>query len=251
MKKQDVSTTGEDLMRRLLIAGFLISLGSITTSCWGQDPASPQAPAPQDQAQTPAEKNQTVTVAAGTRIPLSLTGPITNKAARPGAPVRAVTGFPVTVGTQLAIPAGAYLDGVIDHVDKRGRYGPTVQMHFTRLIFPNGYTVPLDGKNLQAKVLSTDPAPEASILQTTGGPAMSFAGQQTLPPLPPLPHSGPSTGLIVGGLVGTAAVGILALVFAGHHRGNAVLFDSGWQFDMALQTPLVIDLGSAAISGGQ
>lgn len=237
-------------MRRLLIAGFLISLGSITTSCWGQDPTSPQTPAPQDQAQTPAQKNQTVTVAAGTRIPLSLASPITNKAARPGAPVRAVTGFPVTVGTQLAIPAGAYVDGVIDHVNKGGRSGPTVQMHFTRLIFPSGYTVPLDGKTLQARVRSTDPAPEASMPQTTDGPAMAFAGQQA-PPLPPLPHSGPSTGIIVGGVVGTVAVGVLALVFAGHHRGNSVLFDSGWQFDIALQTPLVIDLGSAAISGGQ
>ena len=232
-------------MRRLLIAGFLISL-----ACWGQDPTSLQTPAPQDQAQTPAEKSQTVTVAAGTRIPLSLSSPITNKAARPGAPVRAVTGFPVTVGTQLAIPSGAYVDGVIDHVNKGGRSGPTVQMHFTRLIFPSGYTVPLDGKNLQARMLSTDPAPEASMLQTTDGPAMAFAGQQA-PPLPPLPHSGPSTGLIVGGVVGTVAVGVLALVFAGHHRGNGVLFDSGWQFDIALQTPLVIDLGSAAISGAQ
>lgn len=238
-------------MRKLLIAAFLISLGSITTSCWGHDPASPQTPVPQDQAQTPAEKNQTVTVAAGTRIPLSLSSPITNKGARPGAPVRAVTGFPVAVGTQLAIPPGAYVDGVIDQVNKSGRSGPTVEMHFTRLIFPNGYTVSLDGKNLQAKVLSTDPAPEASILQTTDGPVMAFAGQQTPPPLPPLPHSGPSTGLIVGGVVATAAVGILAFVFAGHHRGNGVLFDSGWQFDIALQTPLVIDLGSAAINGAQ
>lgn len=238
-------------MRRLLIAAFLISVGSVTTSCWGQDPASPQTPAAQDQAQTPAEKNQTVTVAAGTRIPLSLSSPITNKGARPGAPVRAVTGFPVAVGTQLAIPAGAYVDGVIDNVNKHGRSGPTLQMHFTRLIFPSGYAVLLDGKNLQAKVLSSDPAPEASMLQTTDGRAMAFAGQQTPPPLPPLPHSGPNTGLIVGGVVVTAAVGILALVFAGHHRGNGVLFDSGWQFDMALQTPLVIDLGSAAISGAQ
>ena len=236
-------------MRRLLIAAFLISLGSVTTSCWGQDPALPQTPAPQDQAQTPAEKNQTVTVAAGTRIALSLASPITNKGARAGAPVRAVTGFPVTVGTQLAIPVGAYVEGVIEHVNKRS--GPTIEMHFTRLIFPSGYAVPLDGKNLLAKALSTDPTSEAGILPITDGPEMAFAGQQTPPPLPPLPHSGPHTGLIVGGVVATAAVGILAIVFAGHHRGNGVLFDSGWQFDMVLQAPLAIDLGSASISGVQ
>jgi hypothetical protein len=51
-------------------------------------------------------------------------------------------------------------------------------------------------------------------------------------------------------MVGTAAIAVLAIVLTGHHRaGNALLFDTGWQFDMVLQNPLVIDLGSAGITG--
>lgn len=236
-------------MGRLLIVGFLVGLG-----CWGQDavPNTQQTPAAQDQAQPAAPKDQTVTIPAGTRIPLSLASPITNKAARPGAPVRATTGFPVTVGTQLAIPVGAYVDGVIDHITKGSSSGPSLQMHFTRLIYPNGYTVTLDGANVQARLLEPNAAPssETAALQENGGATMAFAGQQSPPAPPPLPHSGPNTGLIVGGLVGTAAIGILAVVLLGHHHaGNALLFDTGWQFDMVLQSPVMIDMGSAGING--
>ena len=79
-------------------------------------------------------EKQTITIPVGTRIPLALASPITSKA-RPGDAVRAVTGFPVTVGTQLAIPVGTYVEGVIDKVTKGGRSGPSLQMHFTRILF--------------------------------------------------------------------------------------------------------------------
>jgi type IV secretion system protein VirB10 len=228
-------------MRRLVIIAFLASM-----ACLAQ-----QSPAPQDQSQQPPPgKGQAVIIPAGTRIPLALASPITNKGAKPGAPVRATTGFPVTVGTQVAIPTGAYVQGVIDHVKKSGS-GGSLQMHFTRLIYPNGYTVMLDGTNVQAKADEggSNTAQSAALAQT-GVPTLGFAAQQSPPPLPPLPHSGPNTGLIVGGMVGTAAIAVLAIVLTGHHRaGNALLFDTGWQFDMVLQNPLVIDLGSAGITG--
>ena len=228
-------------MRTLVTIAFLISV-----TCLAQ-----QTPASQDQAQLPPlAKEQTVTIPAGTRIALSLTSPITNKAARPGAPVRATTGFPVTVGTQLAIPTGAYVEGGIDHVTKNSRSGPSLQMHFTRLIYPNGYAVMLDGTNVQAKAREENSnAPQSVALSETGGATLAFAGQQSPPPLPPLPHSGPNTGLVVGGVVGAVAVAVLALAFGHHRADNAMLFDAGWQFDMVLQNPLVIDLGSSGING--
>lgn len=232
-------------MRRLVSIAFLASM-----ACLAQ-----QLPASQDQSQQPPPaKEQIVAIPAGTRIPLSLASPITDKAARPGEPVRATTGFPVTVGTQVVIPTGAYVYGVIDHVTKNGRSGPSLQMHFTRLIYPSGYTVMLDGTNVQAKTDEENSnAPQLAALSQTGVTTLAFAGQQSpppLPPLPPLPHSGPNTGLIVGGVLGTVAVATLAIVLTGHHRaGNALLFDTGWQFDMVLQNPLVIDLGSARING--
>ncbi|MGA7089859.1 MAG: hypothetical protein WA737_03500 [Candidatus Acidiferrales bacterium] len=36
---------------------------------------------------------------------------------------------------------------------------------------------------------------------------------------------------------------VALLVLAAHHNGgsSAVLFDTGWQFEMALQSPLTVD----------
>lgn len=107
--------------------------------------AKPQLPAPQDQTNNPPIAQAIITLPAGTRIQLALTSPITNRNARVGYAVRAAVVFPVAVGSQLAIPVGTYLEGVVDRVKGHDAYGrPGVEVHFTRMIFANGYTVPLD-----------------------------------------------------------------------------------------------------------
>ena len=129
----------------LLIAAFS-NLAQATT-------ANPQAAAP-EQSPARAPESQTIVIPAGTRIPMSLASPIQVKSARPGAAVRAVTGFPVTVGSQLAIPAGTYVEGVIDKLVKHGRTGPTLQMHFTRILYSNGYSTAIDGANVMARLIT-------------------------------------------------------------------------------------------------
>jgi hypothetical protein len=191
----------------------LIGLVAAST-CWAQEPA-------------------TITISAGTRIPLVLASPITNKSARPGNAIRAVTGFPVTVGTQLAIPAGTYVEGVIDKKTKGRRPGPSLRIHLTRMLFPNGYSVAVDGINTQANaVRSGFPGPSALGLQQSQG-------------LPPLPNSGTHIGAMAGA-AGAAVAGIVAIVLLSHHQGGGVLFDTGWQFEMVLQSPLTLDAASVA-----
>jgi len=236
-------------MRTFVLVGLLAA-----TACWGQETVSnPQQPPVQNEAQAQAPEppqNPTITIPAGTQIPLALASPVTYKAARPGTAIRATTAFPVTVGTQLAIPAGAYVEGVIDHATRRSRYGPSMQMHFTRLVYSNGYSVAIEGTTTQAKAVSpASGSPEVAAIPSEADGIYSFSGQQspTPPPLPPLPHVGPSVGVIVGATVGVAAVGILTIVLLGHHGGsNFVLFDTGWQFQMVLQSPLTVDAASAA-----
>jgi hypothetical protein len=46
--------------------------------------------------------------------------------------------------------------------------------------------------------------------------------------------------------VGSAAVTILAVVFGHRHRYDNALFDSGWQFEMVLQSPLLLDADKVA-----
>jgi uncharacterized 2Fe-2S/4Fe-4S cluster protein (DUF4445 family) len=60
----------------------------------------------------------------------------------------------------------------------------------------------------------------------------------------------------VGLAVGGAAAVVAIVVLEHHHRGNSgVLFDTGWQFEMVLESPVTVDAASvaaaAAPSGAQ
>ncbi len=229
-------------MRIFVFVGLLAA-----AACWAQEAASnPQPPSSQVSAQAAAaSQKQTITVPAGTRISLSLASPITSKAARPGGSVRAVTGFPVTVGTQLVIPVGTYVEGVIDKVTKKGRPDAGLQMHFTRMLFPSGYGVAIDGANTQGKVLRPEPnSTEIAALPSVSGANYALPSQST-PALTPPPHVGPSTGEIVGIAV-ASAVPVVAILLWHRGRGDRVIFDTGWQFEMVLQSPLTLDAASVA-----
>jgi hypothetical protein len=221
-------------MRIFILVGVLAA-----SACWAQEPGlDPQQPAPQVETQAPAA-SQTITIPAGTRIPLALVSQITSKA-RPGDGVRAATTFPVTVDSQLAIPVGTFMEGVIDKVKKGGRSGPSLQMHFTRILYANGYSVPIEGNNTQARAVPPEGSfREASAIAGEGEPSYVLAAQ----------HSpGPSKAAAIGITVGVAAAGAIAVVLLTRHAGGGVdvLFDTGWQFEMVLQAPLSVDAASIA-----
>ncbi len=186
-------------------------------------------------------------VPAGTAVALTLLTPIQSKATKVGDSVRAVVAFPVTVGTQVMIPAGTYVEGMVNAVTP---HGPSVKIHFTRMLFANGYSVPLDAVNTQAAV--DWPVLPAAGPQRVGELAWGNAPQvgvvrveQTSPgnpTLPPLPEEGPSKGVVIGAALGGTAALVLISVLTMHHRsGNFVMFDNGWQFQMVLAAPLTLD----------
>jgi hypothetical protein len=241
----------------------LVGLLAASTS-WAQQPPAPntqQSPS-QVQPQAPAAgQQQTIIVPAGTRIPAKLASPVTAKSGRPGDTVRAVTTFPVTVDTQLAIPAGTYIEGVIDKVNRRGPSGPVLLMHFTRILYGNGYAVPVDATNTQAKLVS----PKESSPNSSAGPSPVTLATlwnsslvlnqspaqfptQPLPSLQPLAAPPSHLGAIIGVAVASAVVVVLAIVVGAKHGGghNSFLFDTGWQFEMVLQSPLSVDVASIA-----
>lgn len=266
-------------MRRLAL-GFLL----VASTCYAQQasPNLPQAQA-QNQAQgTTAVPSGTITVPAGTQIPLTLASPITDKA-RKGDTVRAAVAFPVTVGNQLAIPVGAYVQGTITQITKHSRSGPSVKMQFSTLVYANGYTVALNGGNLQAKLTTTPDSaspetaviagtptigaskygiaatsietndPQASEPSSTDANGYALAGHaaraaQTSPTLMPPPNPGPNKGLIIGLAVGGAAAVVISAIVFGHQvrsvAGGDILFDTGWQFNMVLENPLTVNAAS-------
>jgi len=220
-------------------------------------PAAPDSSAPAAQvaparAGQNAPAGQAITVPTGTTLQLTLMSAVKSKSTHAGDTVRAVVAFPVTIGTALAIPAGTFVDGDVLQVTARPKGGqqPSFRVHFTRLVFSNGYSVALNGENTQALVLPLDssaPTNEVAELAPLRMPGSRFAmgeGQQQPPTLPPLPRVGPNPA-VVGGAIGGgfAALVVLMLVLAHHSANNTdfLLYDAGWQFQMILDSPLTLD----------
>ena len=232
----------------------LVALFLIASLCSAQTPtAIPAAAGPA----TPGTPSVSVTVPQGTTIALTLVSSIRSKTTKPGDPVRAMVAFPVTVGTQLAIPAGTYVEGTINAVTARPPHGqaPEVQLHFTRLLFSNGYSAPLDADNTQALLVGPEfnPQPIAELADARDGAPIlgeGFGGPAQNPPtLPPLPREGPNPAVVAGATIGgTALLLVLGLVLGHRHMTNTdyILFDGGWQFQIALQQPLTLDASQVA-----
>jgi hypothetical protein len=130
----------------------------------------------------------------------------------------------------VAIPPGTYLDGVIDQVTRRGSHAGFT-MHFTHMVFTNGYTVSLSAATADTR---------AGLLPTGG---MAF--QSTTPTVsqPSLP--GPSRGAIIGLGVGSAVAAAAAAVIFGR-RGGDLYMRAGWRFEMVLADPLSLDAEKVA-----
>lgn len=135
--------------------------------------SAPQAPPPQTAAPVehsaagapPSAATQALTVPAGTAIPVTLINPIRSRTSKPGDAVRATVAFPVTVGSAVAIPAGSYVEGALEQVTPRakGTGQPAVKIHFTRLVYANGYSVELDAENSEARLdAPAAPSPASS-----------------------------------------------------------------------------------------
>jgi len=241
-------------MRTVLMLTLLSALPCLAQELPGpqQSPTEPQQQVPAAQPET-APPETTITVPEGTRLQLALANPLRTRDAHVGDIVRAVTTFPVTVGQDLAIPQGAFVEGSIVRVGKRGstRFDG-LQIEFKQLVYSNGYNVALDGSVAEARAME----PSTNSKGVNGAPGLlSNALQQGPPPPqpPPLPQVGPPKGPIIaaslGGTVGLMVIGII--LGRRHGRDQARDFDTGFQFEIVLHTPLTLDkaLVAAAISG--
>jgi hypothetical protein len=181
-------------------------------------------------------ENQAITIPAGTHVPLILTAPMRARATQKGDSVRAVTAFPITVGKQVAIPAGTYVEGLIDKVIKRGPSGRAgLQMHFTRIVFVNGYNVLLSGANAEARRQGEEAKPpEAFSGRNSAMTGMALGFQQP-------PRIGPSPGELAGIGIGVAAAVTVTAILLGRRHAGDIVFDAGYPFEMVLENSLALD----------
>src|SRR5580692_10614256 len=201
---------------------------------------SPVAPAPAEPA-IEGEK-PTLTIPAGTRIPLSLKQAISTKTAKDGDPVYAEVAFPFVVDERIVIPAGTYIQGKIEHVQRGGHVKgrAEVLIHFTSMIYPNGYTVMLGGsiENTPGAQKTSMKDSEGTIRQDSdaGKKAETAAGTAT---------TGAVIGAVTNGLKGAgigAGVGGVAGVAIGMlSRGADVKLEPGTSIEMEIQREVTVD----------
>lgn len=203
----------------------------------------------------PAKK--TYTVPAGTKVLLQLRSGINTKSARPGDGVYLASTFPVVVGNRVMIPAGVYVQGVVDRVQRAGRVRGRAQldMHFTSIIFPNGSVVEIPGvvnslpgahkqtvKDDGEGTIQQDgdkgrnASKTAEIAIPTGGTIGSIGG---------LDSGHPLAGGLAGVGAGLATVGLVSLFT----RGADVNIENGTQVEMVLQRPLLLEEENLAAAG--
>lgn len=183
-----------------------------------------------------------VMIPAGTKVPLVLKHAISTKGAQEGDPVYAETNFPIVLNDHVLIPAGTYVQGKITHVQRAGRIKgrAEVQMHFTTLIYPSGYTVMLPGslENVPGADKTKMKGEEGTIQQDgqTGekiGTVASTAGTGAV--IGGLSHGG--KGALVGGGIGGAVGTAIALLT----KGNDVRLESGTTVEMVIQREVALD----------
>jgi hypothetical protein len=198
-------------------------------------PSGPQTGQPQSQ---PA--NSVFMLPPGTKLPLGLLRPLRVK---PGQDVYLQITFPVTVGNQMLIPPGAYLQGVIEKIIRKDRRALQFAISSANLIFSNGYTVSIGGT---VTVSTTNAALAPPQSGSASVPALGAVGSVAPPPLPPLPPLPSMNGLrnAMIGVTLAAAVGTTVLIVLAHNRDPEI--EVGTPLEIILPAPVYLDAARVA-----
>lgn len=244
------------MMHRIHVAVWLLA-GALAASAQSA-PASPAAPpasptpaaAPSPAPETATAAPKTFLVPAGTRVLLELRSALNTKSAKPGDGVYLDSTFPVVVGNHVLIPAGVYVQGVVDSVVRPGRIHGNAQlnMHFTSMIFPNGTVVEIPGRvnSLPGAQNQAITGNEGTIEQK-GGSNKAHNAEKTAEIAVPtgatvgsiggLGSGHPMAGGLEGAGAGLAAAGIVALFT----RKADINMPAGSQVEMVVQQPFEVD----------
>jgi hypothetical protein len=183
-----------------LVTAF-IQITSLTGLVGVRAPAQTQAAASEA---TKPDRSPAIALPAGVKIQVALIRPIFSRTASLGESLYAQTTFPVTLEDKIAVPPGTFVEGrlvKLTRPTRRSNRGE-LQILFTRIIFANGYVVPLPGAATPASAPAQTPAASG----TVSGPA-----------------------------------GTLIAVAVQVSQSNDLLLDNGAQIEITLASPLGLD----------
>ena len=209
--------------------------------------------------------NATASIPAGTRLALVLTQPIQTRHMRRGDDIFAQTTSPVTSGNEVVIPAGTFVQGKFDKLERQNGRGE-LRLQALAITFPDGYVAPVAGpitletdEGYTIKDPSKGRIAGAFALPAAGAGIGALIGHslssqpETITSTNPPGCTGPPPGCLsaslpssmntlkstaIGSMVGLAAGGIgsFALLFGGRN----FYLDAGSPASMVLHQPIVL-----------
>jgi type IV secretion system protein VirB10 len=229
---------------RILVVLLLLSLfGFSQTQTASSDPQPGLAVG----AATPAKPENQPVIPSGSKIPVSLQHAISTKSAKEGDPIYAQTTFPFVMNDHILVPAGTYVQGRISRVQRAGHIKGRAEIliHFTTLVFANGYTVMLPGSidNIPGTENTRMKDEEGTVQQDSekGKDAGKIIKDASV---------GAQGGALIGALASRSAGGTLAGAGAGaalgaaialFGRGNDVRLEAGSSIEMVIQRDVKLD----------
>jgi type IV secretion system protein VirB10 len=256
----DIGNGAKYMHLRIKALASMIMLGGLVCSGEAVFAQATATHGDQPSQSQPVPAKKTYVVPAGTKVLLELRSGINTRSAKPGDGVYLASTFPVVVGNRVMIPAGVYVQGVVDRVVRAGRIKGRAQldMHFTSIIFPNGTVAEIPG------VVNSLPGARKQSVKNDGEGTIEESGDKgrhagevakvsvptgaTVGAIGGLDSGHPLAGGIAGVGAGLAAAGLVSLFT----RGADVNIPQGTQVEMVLQRPLVLEaenLTSAAAPG--
>ncbi|MBZ5701927.1 MAG: TrbI/VirB10 family protein [Acidobacteriia bacterium] len=228
------------------MAGFLL----LVLPAAAQEPPGPQtapppavASAPRPAPAAPRATGDTVTVPAGTRLPVVLENGISTQSAKPGDSVYFQTAFPVTQDNRIIIPVGSYVRGEVIEAKRPGRVKGRgeIRLRLDTLILPNGYTINLNAAPTGADTGGKEKVDSEGKIEgggNKGGDAATIARTTatgaTIGAIVDRSAKGAGIGAGVGGIAGLAAVLLT--------RGPDVHLPRGSTLDIVLERSLTLDV---------
>lgn len=183
-----------------------------------------------------------IVLPAGTKIPLVLKHAVSTKNAQVGDNLYLETTFPVVQNDRMVIPAGTYVQGVVTGVKKPGRIKGRAELliHFTTLIFPNGYTVSFPG------ALDNVPGAETQKVKDKEGTIQADSQKgKDVATVAGTAATGSLIGAAAGGGkgagIGAGVGGATGLLIALLTKGNDVRLEAGAGVEMVLERPLTLE----------
>lgn len=181
----------------MLSACFLLASLPCTAQIQSQDATSQQ---PESQ---PAPISA-MTIPAGTQLSLALSQPIQSRILRRGDDIYAQITAPVLAGDEVAIPAGTFVQGTMDKLERHGGRAE-LRLQSMSLTFPDGYVKSIDGP---------------MTLESSDGYAFKDPGQGHFVAAFALPAAGVGLGALIGHSVGSSQSTLTASVPPGCIPGS-------------------------------